>query len=159
QLGPALQHQGAVRAVAFSPDGETILTGGFDDTAWLWEAATGKQLHELGHIGAGWGDLFSRDGRGVVFSPDGKTILGSYDGTARLWEIATLKQLGPVLPGNALAFSPDGRTIMTCEFVGAVRLWDAVTGEPRCPPLQHGGPVVAVAFAPDSKLVLTGSYD
>src|SRR5262249_40238764 len=36
-LGPPLQHQGPVRAVAFSPDSKTVVTGSFDNTARLWE--------------------------------------------------------------------------------------------------------------------------
>ena len=36
-IGPPLQHQGPVVAVAFSPDGKTVLTGG-DKTARLWPA-------------------------------------------------------------------------------------------------------------------------
>jgi WD40 repeat protein len=37
-----------VHAVAFSPDGKQVLTGSSDNTAILWEAATGKKLHLLG---------------------------------------------------------------------------------------------------------------
>src|SRR3712207_9029741 len=39
-----LQHQYAVLAVAFSPDGGTVLTGSNDNTAHLWDARTGKPL-------------------------------------------------------------------------------------------------------------------
>ena len=38
-------------------------------------------------------------------------------------------------------------------------LWDAATGKPIGPSLQHQGPVYAVAFGPDGKTVLTGSSD
>jgi WD40 repeat protein len=41
---PPLLHQGAVNAVAFSPDGKIVLTGSRDGKALLWDAATGKQL-------------------------------------------------------------------------------------------------------------------
>jgi WD40 repeat protein len=38
-LKPPFHHLGAVRAVAFSPDGRTILTGSEDNTARVWEVA------------------------------------------------------------------------------------------------------------------------
>ena len=71
-----------VDAVAFSPDGKTVLTGSWDKTARLWDAATGAPVGEpLAHD-----DWVSS----VAFSPDGRTILtGCYDRTARLWDRET----------------------------------------------------------------------
>ena len=78
---------GAVEAVAFSPDGKTVLTGSDDRTARLWDAATGRPL----------GLTLTHQGEvvAVAFSPDGKTVLtGSMDKTARLWDAATGRPLG-----------------------------------------------------------------
>jgi WD40 repeat protein len=81
-LTAPLRHQNNVVAVAFSPDGRTVLTGSWDRTAQLWDAATGKPLgpplrHD-DHIANG----------AAVFSPDGKCVLtGSIDKTARLWRL------------------------------------------------------------------------
>ena len=54
--------------MAFAPDGRTILTNRYDgETAWLWEAATGREIRRLeGH--AFWVSS-------VAFAPDGRTIL------------------------------------------------------------------------------------
>ena len=65
--GAALKHDGAVFAVAFSPDGQTALTGSDDNTARLWDVKTGQPrgaaLKHDGAVGA------------VAFSPDGQTAL------------------------------------------------------------------------------------
>jgi WD40 repeat protein len=75
-------HQGQVNAVAFSPDGKTILTGSVDGKARLWDVSMGRPIGQpLTHQDAVWA---------VAFSPDGKTILtGSADRTARFWDVAT----------------------------------------------------------------------
>jgi len=109
-----------VRAVAFSPDGQTVLTGSTDTTARLWDARTGKPLHEpLQHQGEVWA---------VAFSPDGQTVLtGSTDNTARLWDARTGKPLHGALQHQgeviAVAFSPDGQTVLTASSDNTARLW------------------------------------
>jgi WD40 repeat protein len=75
----------SVRAVAFSPDGTRVLTGSRDNTARLWDAATGAAVAIL----AGHTDAV----RAVAFSPDGKRVLtDSSDSTARLWDAFSSSQ-------------------------------------------------------------------
>ena len=75
-------HLNAVSSVAVSPDGQRIVTGSWDDTAKVWDAASGKDLLTLkGHID--WV-------RSVAFSPDGRRIAtGSDDRTAKVWDAAS----------------------------------------------------------------------
>jgi WD40 repeat protein len=55
-------HAKPVRRVAFSPDGRLAVSAD-DDEARLWDISTKKEVHR-----------FSGD-RGLVFSPDGKSLL------------------------------------------------------------------------------------
>ena len=151
-----LSHQAAVTAVAFSPDGATLLTGSQDRTAQLWDTVSarprGAPIEHREPVMA------------VAFSPDGATLLtGGQDRTARLWDAASGRPRGRPLehqgPVRAVAFSPDGRTVLTGGWGYTARLWDAATGRPRGTPLEHRGVVYAVAFSPDGATLLTGSQD
>ena len=72
--------------MAVSPDGKRILTGSWDRTAKLWDAASGREVLTLkGHSGP----VLS-----VAFSPDGLWIVtGSYDQTAKVWQAAQPEQV------------------------------------------------------------------
>jgi WD40 repeat protein len=76
-------HNGYVRCVAFSPDGQRILTSSDDRTARLWEATTGEEVFAFkGHT-----DMV----RSVAFSPDGRQIITGIAGAnamAKVWSAA-----------------------------------------------------------------------
>jgi WD40 repeat protein len=149
-------HTGSVTAVAFSPDGKRVVTGSYDETARLWDAATGAAIATLaGH---------SAYVTAVAFSPDGKRVLtGSYDKTARLWDAATGAVVATVTghagPVRAVAFSPDGKRVLTGSEDKRAMLWDAATGAAVATLAGHKDQVWAVAFSPDNEHVLTGSDD
>ena len=61
----------------FSPDGQRVVTASEDNTARLWDAASGKPIGEpMKHEDAVISAQFSPDGQRVV------TASGGYDGAA-----------------------------------------------------------------------------
>jgi WD40 repeat protein len=121
-------HWKEVNAIAYSPDGRYLASGGDDCTIKLWNAA----IHSTrscavvfeGHTSVVWS---------VCFSPNGKILAsGSEDGSVRLWNVDAAGD-GSCLVHlrshhrdslRSIAFSPDGRTLATGSWDGTVRLWN-----------------------------------
>ena len=83
-----------VRSAAFSPDGQRFVTASEDNSARIWDAATGQLIAVLeGHTSGV---------RSAAFSPDGRRIVtASLDGTARIWDVSRIAAMvGP--PGVVL---------------------------------------------------------
>ncbi len=154
-VGEPLKHDGPVVALAFSPDGKTLLAGCGGGTGQLWDVASCKRRRTLKHQGPVVAVAFSGDGAACV--------TGSWDGTARIWRTETGELACPPLSHQAkvlaVDFSRDGRTVLTGSEDWTARLWDAATGQPIGPPLRHHDRVRAVAFSPDSRTAVTAGDD
>jgi WD40 repeat protein/flagellar biosynthesis GTPase FlhF len=155
----ALEHQGAVNSVAFSPNGQLIATGSADGTARLWSVAGGLLLASFQHETGARGKAVQY----VAFSPDGTRLLtvggnkfARVFDVARHAELFALNNVGVV---NAARFSHDGNLIATAGATEAVRIWSAKTGDP-VDVLNLTGRVADLAFSPNDKLLATaGSND
>lgn len=148
-------HSGAVMAVAVSPRGGRVASGGADGTVRLWSTRTHRQI---GRTLRGHDDRVND----VAFSPDGRLLASaSDDGTARLWDLSTHSQRGRPMGERgdgviALAFSRDSRTLASATWAGAVRRW-RVDRHQQVGPTLHVHSIDRAAFSRGGRLLVTGS--
>jgi WD40 repeat protein len=177
-------HNDGVAAVAIAPDGGTALSGGFDNEVRLWDLTAGQELRRFnGHTAPVLGVAFSRDGRRALSASLDRTVRLWDVPSGR-----ELRRFEPFPTGvTCVAFSPDGtRLAAGCGFAKvihtvkqapglhllenmewrrppfpacSVSVWDVETGR-RVHELQgHGDEVTSVAFTPDGKRLVSGSFD
>jgi WD40 repeat protein len=147
--------RGSIRSVAFSSDGHSVVSGGWDASVLVWDLQNQPLSRALiGHIAA----VLS-----VVFSPDGKLLasVGS-DQTILLWDTATWQTFGqPLTVANegvkAMTFSPDSRILASGGIDQLIHLWDVDTGKPLDEPLiGQMDEIQCLAFSPDGKWLAAG---
>ena len=135
-------HTGAVRSVAFSPDGTRIVTGSDDHTAKVWDAMTGMPILELkGHAGPVASVAFSPDGTRIVTGGEDKTAQGV--GRADRTPLLDLK--GDAAARECrVAFSPDGTRIVTAGDDRTAKVWEPRPGPALLDLKGHTGGVTSV---------------
>ncbi|MEM9659239.1 MAG: WD40 repeat domain-containing protein, partial [Planctomycetota bacterium] len=120
-------HRGPVRAVAFSPDGQELASGGQDNLIVIWDVATGKPKRQLrGH---------ASHVRSCSYSPDGRMLLsGGRDNQIKLWrpdryaEVLAVGETADAVDRDAVLgarFSSDGKYIVAAGRDRTAVLWNA----------------------------------
>jgi WD40 repeat protein len=150
------RHAGWVTAVAYSPDGSTLASGGTDGVIHLWDAKSGKDLRV-------WTTGTSDDAfLSIVFAPDGKTLAAAGAKGVRIWSTSTGQELRslPVGEGAALAFSPDGLELACQSSDGSVLCWDLATGKESAkfegPRGTDGAVIPSLSYTPEGTHLAVG---
>jgi RNA polymerase sigma factor (sigma-70 family) len=143
-------------ALAFTPDGKTLLASCHGNTAGavhLWDAATGRYRSRLYADTAGPGQL--------AVSPDSRLLAASASGGLRVWDLTSGKELAPneeAHKGEVLRVVAAGDLVITAGDDHSIRFWDPATGTQRRK-LTHGYRVGAIAVSPDGTRLVSSSLD
>jgi WD40 repeat protein len=171
-----------VSSLAYSPDGQTLVSGSFDETIQLWNLKTRKLIRSLpGH----------KDGvNAVVISPDGRTFVSAggsakptTDKTIRVWNLLQPQKSAPqrklqrklqpkakrpnpnnlllTLTGHtsgitSLAITPDGQTLVSSSYDKTIKLWNLKTGQLTNTLTGHNSWVRSIAISPDGQILASG---
>ncbi|OIW35390.1 WD40 repeat-like protein [Coniochaeta ligniaria NRRL 30616] len=124
--GPLLGHHNYVYCLAFSPKGNILASGSYDEAVFLWDVRAGRLMRSL--------PAHSDPVSGIGFSRDGTLVAScSTDGLIRIWDTSTGQCLRTLVHEDNPAvtnvcFSPNGRFVLAFNLDNSIRMWDYVSG-------------------------------
>ena len=158
-------------AIAITPDGQMMVSGGNDRIITVRNLATGRILRTFtGHSGS----IYA-----LGLSPDGRTLVsGGRDTTLKVWNLNTPSHYNSMSPTNrvigdglmytltghsesinTVAISPDGQLLVSGSEDTTIKLWDLRTRECLATLEGHEAGVKSVAISADGQLLVSGSAD
>jgi WD40 repeat protein len=143
-------------AVAFSPDGQSLLLGGGKE-AWVVDVTTGRRRATLG--------VSARDIYAGAFHPDGKLLATVSDGgLIRFADPATGQVIGPGIThkgaAKSVVFSPDGDTVLVSAQLGEVlRCYSVSSRRPEGPTFACKDYLYSATYSPDGQLIATAAKE
>lgn len=152
-------HSKAVRCVAISPDGQTLVSGSDDTTIRVWNLSSGEQICILNS------DISQNAITSLAIASDGQTLISSDAyGRIEVWNLRTSERVRVITErsyyavSSSLVIGQDGQTLFSGIY-DAVKVWNLKTGNHIRTIEKHSGSVTSVAISPDGRTLVSGSRD
>jgi len=152
-------HTDRVRAIDYSPDGETIATGGRDGTIRLWDANTGDETRKI-NLPETQNNL--PEIHDLAFSPDGSKLLSGQGQSAAIYDLFAdkltfvKKDIDSYL---AVAFSKDGKQFALGKRESQIEIYDTETLKLSVNITSHKANIHNIDFSLDGKVLASASSD
>lgn len=148
-------HTGAVTGLAYSPDGQQIVTASRDGTLKVWNAARGSLVRTL-ELDSGAASALA------VF--DGRAATGHQDGSIAVWDLTSGSKLASMRRNEAaiwaLAFVGRADRLAAAEHDWSVAIWDVERPQVPVSILSgHESAVRTVAYAERGPFIASGAAD
>ena len=159
---PDSSHRDMIQALAFSPDGHLLASGGYRIVK-LWHRQRHVQKLKIDTGLPKADESAEAPTWPVATSPDGRWLaIGAADQTIRIWDLVEAKQAmtlaGHTEAVQGLSFATDGGLLFSASADNTVRVWDLADGSVRAT-AQTDGPLGAVAPVTDAQHLATGGKD
>jgi WD40 repeat protein len=164
---------GIASAVAWSRDGRSIATGGWDRNVMLWDAtgASGTCRSRASLFRVEPTESKTIEGSAprtswtsAAYSPDRTRLArGSSSGLIKVWDIVGATELlsfkGHRRSVKCIALSPDNEHLVTVSDDKTAKIWLAGSGELHRELTGHAGDLWAIAWSPRGDLIAAASSD
>ncbi|MEM8830450.1 MAG: trypsin-like peptidase domain-containing protein [Cyanobacteria bacterium P01_G01_bin.19] len=146
----------AIKSVAITPNGQTVVTGDNEGKIQVWHGLTGQLEKTFAS---------DKDGvKSVAISADGDTIVsGGEDNSIKVWNRRS-GQLERTLTGheeeiNSIVLSDNGQTIVSGSNDRTIKIWNRYSGQLERSMEAHEAAVKSVAISSYANTIVSGGQD
>lgn len=140
---------GVTEALAVSPNGRLMVSGGLDGAVRLWDFPSAQLIHTFARRRL-MGDGHRGSITALAFHPDGRALYSaSTDGTVKEWDVVERRLLNTLpVPGwtpTDLLVTPEGTQLISANRDGKIVMWEIASLLPVIQLAQHQRCVNAIA--------------